>query len=240
MLSIICQKEYDFPSLAKQSILIDKFISDANVISKTNANWLTSYFDKFFTSLRKESLTFQDPTNSSCIKDESEVYPAIPEHDNSYANTTDKTKTKDPRGRKKKILQVSQSDLDHILVNWANKLNNLVNKNSESALDPRSDVLNTSIIRTIKKIPKNIFKLFTSHHQSKSHSIIELYEDNQKWFTNGFLVLFQGQNPFSKQEVQPIFKEFVCLTLSPNKAVQVLQHESHKSVEIAEFINNNK
>ena len=38
MLSIICQKEYDFPSLAKQSILIDKFISDANVIYKTNAN----------------------------------------------------------------------------------------------------------------------------------------------------------------------------------------------------------
>ena len=100
----------------------------------------------------------------------------------------------------------------------------------------RIDSINTTIIRSVKKIPKIILKIFITEHQLKSNEINQVFEDYKRCFNEGFMPLLTKYIGTIDDQDNSLFIDFIKLSFPPNKVINILNKFFGESLDKLQFV----
>ena len=106
----------------------------------------------------------------------------------------------------------------------------------EMEMERRIDSINTTIIRSVNKIPKMILKMLITEHQLKSKNISQVFEDYKRCFNEGFMSLSTRYIGIINDQDSSLFIDFIKLSFPPNKVIKILNNFFGESLDKLQFV----
>lgn len=128
---------------------------------------------------------------------------------------------------------------------WNPSLNQIINKLKicisswrigKNKKKRRSDAINTTIIRSVNKIPKLLLKIFITKNQYKSNNINHVYEDYKRCFNEGFVPLLTQYLGTINYSDQSLFIDFIKLSFPVNKVIKIINDFLNEPLDRIQFI----
>lgn len=144
---------------------------------------------------------------------------------------------------KKCMKYPTKEELDNVITRVCKKLNKISmlfrerwNQRKKESKRFRSDTMFQSMVRKIKRTVSILLLLFYTEFQLRDY----LHQKYFRCFKEGFVPLFCGDNDFSDDELNALYKEFISIIFPYSKVMKIHEIEYGESLEKNNFLKNTR